>query len=68
MKLLSAEVSGSTPNESEHFAQAHLFFGFEHESYLMSSRAEIGELPVRSKSAASMDLVDRIGHLSSALS
>jgi len=35
MKLLSAEVSGSTPKGSEHFAQAHLLFGFEHESYLM---------------------------------
>ena len=33
-----------------------------------SSRAESGELPVRNKVAASMDLVDRIGHLSSALS
>jgi len=35
MKLLSAEVSGSTPEGSEHYAQAHLLFGFEHESYLM---------------------------------
>ena len=35
MKLLSAEVSGSTPKGSEHYAQAHLLFGFEHESYLM---------------------------------
>ena len=33
-----------------------------------SSRAESGELPLRNKVAASMDLVDRIGHLSSALS
>jgi hypothetical protein len=33
-----------------------------------SSGAESGELPVRSKIAPSMDLVDRIGHLSSALS
>jgi hypothetical protein len=37
MKLLSAKVSGSTPEGSEHFAQAHLLFGFEHESYLMSA-------------------------------
>src|SRR5258707_15479667 len=35
MKLLSAEVSGSTPEGSEHYAQAHLLFGFERESYLM---------------------------------
>jgi len=33
-----------------------------------SSRAESGELPVRNKVAASMGLVDKIGHLSSALS
>jgi len=36
MKLLSADqVSGSTPEGSEHYAQAHLLFGFERESYLM---------------------------------
>jgi len=35
MKLLSAEVAGSTPKGSEHYAQAHLLFGFERESYLM---------------------------------
>src|SRR5712671_8028129 len=35
MKLLSAEVTGSTPEGNEHYAQAHLLFGFEHESYLM---------------------------------
>jgi hypothetical protein len=35
MKLLSAEVSGSIPEGSEHYAQTHLLFGFEHESYLM---------------------------------
>src|SRR6266851_6148640 len=35
MKLLSAEVSGSTPKGSERYAQAHLLFGFEHESQLM---------------------------------
>src|SRR5258705_541041 len=28
MKLLSAEVSGSTPEGNEHYAQAHLLFGF----------------------------------------
>ena len=41
--------------------------GFERESYPdASSGAESGELPVRSKVAASMDLVDRSGHLSGA--
>jgi hypothetical protein len=44
MKLLSAEVSGSTPKGSEHFAQAHLLFGFEHESYLMPDDPKLAAL------------------------
>src|SRR5258708_18403834 len=36
MTLLPADqVSGWTPEGSDHYAQAHLFFGFERESYLM---------------------------------
>ncbi len=42
------------------YAQAHLPFGFERESHLMPARAESGELPVRSKVVASMDLVERL--------
>jgi hypothetical protein len=70
MTLLPADqVSGSTAERSEYYAQAHLPFGFERESYLNASfGAESRELPVRSKITASMDLVDRIGHLPSALS
>ena len=70
MKLLSADqVSGSTADGSEHYAQAHLLFGFEPRIVPdASSGAASGELPVRSKIAASMDLVDRIGQLASALS
>jgi hypothetical protein len=70
MTLLSADqVSGSTPKGSDHYAQAHLPFGFEPRIVPdASSGAESGELRVRSKIAASMDLVDRIGHLLSALS
>jgi hypothetical protein len=33
--LLADQVSGSTPEGSEHYTQAHLLFGFERESYLM---------------------------------
>jgi hypothetical protein len=52
-----------------HYAQAHLPFGVEHRIVPdASSGTESGELLVRGKIAASMDLVDRIGHLPSTLS
>src|SRR5258708_18129259 len=62
MTLLSADqVSGSTPEGSDHYAQAHLPFDFEPRIVPDASLgAESGELPVRSKIAASMDLVDRL--------
>ena len=44
MKLLSAEVSGSTPEGSDPYAQAHLLFGFEHESYLMPDDPKLAAL------------------------
>src|SRR5258707_6775866 len=38
MTLLSADqVSGSTPEGSDHYAQGHLPFGFERESCLMQA-------------------------------
>ena len=62
MTLLSADqVSGSTPEGSDHYAQAHLPFDFEPRIVPDASLgAESGELPVRSKIAASMDLVERL--------
>ena len=67
MVLLSAnQVSGSTPEGSEHYAQAHLLFSFEHESCLMPAPEQrVVNCPC---GLLSMDLVDRIGHLSNALS
>ena|ERR1700730_725466 len=68
MTLLPADqVFGSTTEGSDHYAQ--LPFGFEPRIVPDASLgAESGELPVRSKIAASMDLVGRIGHLSGAVS
>ncbi|SRR6266852_7670282 len=62
MTLLPADqVSGSTPEGSDHYAQAHLPFAFEPRIVPdASSGAESGELPVRTKLAASMDLVERL--------
>jgi hypothetical protein len=61
MPLLQADqVSGSTPEGSDHYEKAHLPFGFEPRIVLDASLgAESGELPVRSKVAASMDKLER---------
>jgi hypothetical protein len=61
MPLLQADqVSGSTPEGSDHHEQAPLPFGFEPRIVPdANSGAESPELPVRSKVAASMDKLER---------